>query len=312
MSGAGVAIGTAVVIGTVGGGLAWWLYGRGPTSNQLTATISGPTVVQVGSPATFVVKVSGGTLPYRLDFISTLPGTANGVKFTITPTAAGSESIFCNVQDATGVGVTTNTWPYNVTTTSITCGSPDVAENANGTCPENYVPDPTSPGCCKPSVPGSGLIFVLNQQTGSVSVQGDVGLPLYFGATGATANGPVWVAWGNSPSEMYVPIGDASYLALADDYGGLNVTSCVGALLALWESVGTCSGAALTNPFYLALYDSGSQSLSNVLVVTLGSITGKDYCQSNLIPGTGNLVCPPGTSQCPGSGAGRYYCIAEA
>jgi hypothetical protein len=51
------------------------------------------------------------------------------------------------------------------------CPPSDVPFASNGTCPSGYTPDPSSPGCCTPSLPGPG------PQPNLCNIPGDVARP---------------------------------------------------------------------------------------------------------------------------------------
>ncbi|MGI0066855.1 MAG: hypothetical protein ACREB9_00285 [Thermoplasmata archaeon] len=293
------AIAALIAAGGVG------LYFAGTAlAKSLTATISGPSAVAVGGTAAFTIAASGGTAPYTYSFGSSLEGAQSGDTYTVTPTATGTEAIYCTVRDSAGNSTVTNTIAYQVTPTGVSCPLPDVPANSNGTCPADYVPDSANPGCCEPSTPPPTTpVFELNGNTGSVIVQCGTDQQLIFTGSGFTPNAAVWLAWGNNPDQFYIAYGNASNMTVADDFGGVSLTSCVFDLIDVWQVVQDCAGNALTNPFYLALYDAGSGKLSYVLTATLNNTELTSPCKPcgtpNLIPGSGT-GCAPGTSPCTG------------
>jgi hypothetical protein len=159
--------------------------------------------------------------------------------------------------------------------TSPSCPSGDVPESGGGTCPSGYEPDPSAPGCCKPTSTSQPLLFEINGDTGNLAFDCPCTLTepdLVFQVTDATPNGLV---------EFYVSLTDGNWTELydysgltpvpvqgtADAFGNLSLSEYSCALANKSATINVCAfSQPKPNTLYLIAHDATSNTYSDVIV----------------------------------------------
>ena len=162
------------------------------------------------------------------------------------------------------------------------CTPPDVAAYTDGTCPANYVADPSSPGCCMPQGSGGAFVLELGGDVGSLSLncpgQCDE-LDMLFQTSGGTPGGKVIFYVSTTGPSNWTPMLDCCYAssgftnvqATADAFGevSMRVSSCnVTWSAGGWNYVALCdlvNGQSQT--VYVVAVDYTTGVYSNVLVL---------------------------------------------